>query len=149
VIKWLLSGDVNAPPISARDEPYTRKIFDRAQVEKIHRDRPSVEILLFEEIGFCAMLAAILENARENRSYFMANYKISQALQSLRDEFGQNLDAYPSIDSKDIKLQPAVSLLNRLTSHAQIAVEVAEEIVAARVKLRPSKESFRARKRRA
>lgn len=147
--KWLLSGDVKAPPISAKDEPYTRKIFDQAQVEKTDRDQPSIEVLLFEEIGFCAMLAAIFENAHKNRSYFMANYKIRQALQSLRNEFGQDLEAYPSIDSKNIQLQPAVFLLHRLIIRANFAVAVAEKIVAARVKLGPSKRSSRARKRRA
>jgi DNA-binding XRE family transcriptional regulator len=154
--KWLLSGDVNAPPISAKDEPYTSKIFDRAQVDKIRRDHPGDHILLFEEIGFCAMLAAILENAHEKRSYFMANYKISQALQSLRNEFGQDLQAYPSIDPQRIILWRAVLLLNRLTRHAIFATEAAEEIVTAREKIAaaqvkppPSKRSSRVRKRRA
>lgn len=151
--KWLLSGDVSAPPISLNHEPYTSDIFDRAQVEKIRRDYPDAHTFLMRQMGFCAMLAAILASAREKRSYFMAEYKISQALQTLRDEFGQDLEAYPSVDSTVIQLPPAVSFLKRLTDHAQIIIERAEGLIAAweaeRVKRRPSKRSSDVRKRRA
>jgi transcriptional regulator with XRE-family HTH domain len=94
-LDWLLAGNPKSPPLSARGEPYTRKLFAEAQAEKQYFDQQHPFFRNTNAIGFCAQLIAILENANAKKNYYMAAYKVCKALDSLRDEFGQDEQVYP------------------------------------------------------
>ena len=126
--EWLLTNDPKAPLVSANGEPYTVEMFDRAQAEKkkekgfFFQGHPYFR--LTNAIGFCAQLVAILESARGEKKYFMAAYKVGKALDSLRNEFRQNLQIYPVIHSPHLVIHaPALEILRQLLDLGQKEVD--------------------------
>ena len=126
--EWLLTNDPKAPLVSANGEPYTLEMFDRAQAEKkkekgfFFQGHPYFR--LTNAIGFCAQLVAILENAKAQKKYYMAAYKVGKALDSLRNEFGQNLQIYPVIHSPHLVIHAsALEILRQLLNLGQKEVD--------------------------
>jgi transcriptional regulator with XRE-family HTH domain len=128
--EWILANDPKAPLVSANGEPYTLEMFHRAQAEKKkgkgfffqgHR-----YFRLTNAIGFCAQLFAILESASAEKKYFMAAYKVGKALDSLRNEFGQNLQIYPMTHSPHLVIDAgALEILGQLLDLGQKEVNKA------------------------
>jgi transcriptional regulator with XRE-family HTH domain len=126
--EWLLTNDPKAPLVSANGEPYTVEMFDRAQAEKkkekgfFFQGHPYFR--LTNAIGFCAQLVAILESAKAQKKYYMAAYKVGKALDSLRNEFGQNLQIYPVIHSPHLVIHAsALEILRQLLNLGQKEVD--------------------------
>jgi hypothetical protein len=93
-IDWLMKGDPTVPPIAESGEPYTPKIYERTQAQKLPYDEPGPKFRSIDKLGFCARLIAILESASAKKDYFMARYKVDTALDSLRREFGMDEKVY-------------------------------------------------------
>jgi transcriptional regulator with XRE-family HTH domain len=129
-IKWLLDADPKAPPISERGEPYTREIFERTQAEKKWFDQPHPGVRRSNAIGFCAQLFAILENANAQEKYYMATYKVDEAIKELQQEFGQDLRVYPVTDPKVVAFGPALEIFRQLMAHGQKVDEEARRAAA-------------------
>ena len=155
-LDWLLANDSNAPPVSAKGEPYTREIyhrahaFERAQAESgrgfFHQGHWYSR--LTNAIGFCAQLVAILESASAQKKYFMAAYKVGKALDSLRNEFGQDLQTYPVTHSSFVIHPGALEILDRLVDHGQKEVDKSNQRLAA-LRARRKRSSSQQRKKRA
>jgi hypothetical protein len=92
-IDWLLAGDPNAPAVAANGEPYTKEIYDEVQSNKLAFDQPHEWFRHTDELGFCAQLVAILENANAQKNYYLAACEIGEALESLRKKFAPDLSA--------------------------------------------------------
>lgn len=108
-IDWLLAGDPKAPPVAANGEPYTRKIYDEIQEYKLRWDQPHEWYRHINELGFCAQLVAILENANAQKKYYMAAYEVGEAIKALRKEFAKDLDpGLPSPPVASAKLKPLI-----------------------------------------
>jgi Helix-turn-helix. len=121
--EWLLTNDPKAPLVAANGEPYTLEMFHRAQAEKekekgfFFQGHPYFR--LTHAIGFCARLYAILESASAEKKYFMAAYKVGKTLDSLRNEFGQNLQIYPVTYSSFVIHPQALEILADLLECGQ------------------------------
>jgi DNA-binding XRE family transcriptional regulator len=112
--QWALAGNAKAPPVAAGGEPYTRAIFERAQAEKVQRNRPPLQSLLLDALGYAARLVAILTSASNRGEYYMASYKTWAALRALREEFGQDLAVYtPTNSSLDQNAEQALAVLQK------------------------------------
>lgn len=115
--KWLLSGKPK-DPVSARGEPYNREFYVRSQAEKMFYDQPQEYFKRTDELHFAATLIAVMEAAHRDKNYFVAIYKIREALKALRDQFGQDESSYPiesgaMLDSgRVVHLRAAVALLD-------------------------------------
>jgi transcriptional regulator with XRE-family HTH domain len=144
---WLLANDPTAPPVSAKGEPYTREISKRAQAEKGFFDQGHPYFRLTNAIGFCAQLVAILESANAQKKYFMAAYKVGKALDSLRNEFGQNLQIYPVTHSSLVIHAPALEILRQLLDLGQKEVDKSNQRRAALMARRKRPSSQRRTKR--
>ena len=108
-VEWLLKGNPKAPRVAANGEPYTRKIFEETQAGKKWFDRQHPFLRDIDKLGFCAQLAAILENANTQEKYFMAAYNVGEALESLRKKFAPGLDAHrPAPPAAAAVLKPLV-----------------------------------------
>ena len=149
--EWLLANDPKAPLVSALGEPYTREMFDRAQAEKKKGkgffDYPIVH--LTNAIGFCAQLVAILESAKARKDYYMAVYKVGKALDSLRNEFGQDFQIY-DVTYSSLKIHPpALEILGHLLDRGQKEVDKSNQRLAALRARRKRSSSQRRKKKRA
>jgi hypothetical protein len=87
-----MAGDPKGP-IAANGEPYTREIFEKTQAGKKWFDRQHWFLRYMDELGFCAQLFAILENANEKDNYFIAAYNVGETLESLRRKFAPEVNA--------------------------------------------------------
>jgi len=130
--EWLLTNDPKAPLVSANGEPYTLEMFDRAQAEKkkekgfFFQGHPYFR--LTNAIGFCAQLVAILESAKAQKKYYMAAYKVGKVLDSLRNEFGQNLQIYHVIHSPHLVIHAsALEILRQLLDLGQKEVDKSDQ----------------------
>ena len=148
---WLLANDPKAPPVSAKGERYTREIFERAQAEnqKGFFEQGHPYFRRTNTIGFCAQLVAILESASAQKKYFMAAYKVGKALDSLRDEFGQNLQIYPVTHSSLVIHPPALEILGQLLDVGQKELDKSNQRLAALMARRKRPSSQRQKKKRA
>ena len=150
--KWLLRGDPNVPAVSARGEPFTRDHFERAQAEKMFYDQPHKYFKLIDELHFAATLIAIIESAHRGKNYFIAIYKIREALKALRDQFGQDeslypTDSAPAVNSgRVVDIARAVALLESLGGFGKREIRAGQRRLDA-ITHRPSKRSS-ARQRR-
>ena len=155
-LDWLLANDSKPPPVSAKGEPYTPEIYKRTQA----LERAQAEsgrgffhqghwyFRLTNAIGFCAQLVAILESASAQKKYFMAAYKVGKALDSLRNEFGQDLQTYPVTHSSFVIHPGALEILDRLVDHGQKEVDKSNQRLAA-LRARRKRSSSQQRKKRA
>jgi transcriptional regulator with XRE-family HTH domain len=149
-LEWLLAGDPKAPPVSAKGEPYTLKIFERAQAEKEKGFFQHPIVRLTNAIGFCAQLVAILESAKAQKKYYMAAYKVGKALDSFRNEFGQNLQIYPVIHSPHLVIHArALEILRQLLDLGQKEVDKSNQRRATLIARRKRPSSQRRKKKRA
>ena len=127
--KWLLAGDPNRP-VAANGESYERDLYERAQAEKMFYDQPHEFFKRYDQLHFAATLIAIVESAHRRKNYFIASYKIREALNRLRAEFGQDAASYPIDYTRTadhvtvINTKQAVALLDRI-SRAEGIVDVA------------------------
>ena len=79
---------------------------------------------LTNDIGFCAQLVAILNSASAQKKYFMAAYKVGKALDSLRNEFEQNLQIYPMTHSPHLVIHAhALEVLGQLLDSGRKAFD--------------------------
>jgi len=117
--QWLLDGNPKSSPVSAKGEPYTAEIFDRAQAQKRHFHQQHPYFGMNDALGFCAQLVAILDIANKQKNYFMAAYQTGKALDELRAKFGQNFKMYSSGDARVVRIDEASRILNRLAAHAK------------------------------
>jgi len=117
--QWLLDGNPKSSPVSAKGEPYTAEIFDRAQAQKRHFDQQHPYFRMNDALGFCAQLVAILDSANKQKNYFMAAYQTGKALDELRAKFGQNFKIYSSEGAHVVRMDEASRILNRLAAHAK------------------------------
>jgi transcriptional regulator with XRE-family HTH domain len=152
--EWLLTNDPKAPLVSANGEPYTLEMFYRAQAEKkkekgfFFQGHPYFR--LTNAIGFCAQLVAILESAKAQKKYYMAAYKVGKALDSLRNEFGQNLQIYPVIHSLHLVIDaPALEILRQLLDLGQKEVDKSNQRRSTLIARRKRPSSQRQKKKRA
>src|SRR5215831_21391495 len=122
-LNWLLAGNPEAPPISERDEPYTRAIYTRAQAEKEGFNNRHADLLAMDEVGLCARVIAILEAANKNKNYFMVNYELSKALQVL--ELDQKL---PSMHGKATSPKASVQLLKNVLARYKKLTEAVDAV---------------------
>jgi hypothetical protein len=136
--EWLLSNDLKAPLVSANGEPYTVEMFHRAQAEKETDKgkglfyRGHWYFRLTNAIGFCTQLFAILESASAQKKYYMGAYKVGKALNSLRNEFGQNLQIYPMTHSPHLVIDAgALQVLGQLLDRGQKEVDKSNQRYAA------------------
>lgn len=152
---WLLANDPKALPISASGDPYTHEsferaeAFERAQAEKGKGffDHPIVR--LTNAIGFCAQLFAILESAKAQKKYHMAAYKVGKALDSLRNEFDQDLKIYDVTHSSLVIHPRALEILGQLLDLGQKEVDKSNQRLAALMARRKRASSQRQKKKRA
>jgi transcriptional regulator with XRE-family HTH domain len=154
--EWLLVNDLKAPLVSANGDPYTFEIFERAQAEKETEKgkglfyRGHWYFRLTNAIGFCAQLFAILESASARKDYFMGAYKVGKALDSLRNEFGQNFHIYDVIHSPHLVIRPsALEVLRHLLDHGQKELDKSNQRPAALMARRKRSSSQRRKKKRA
>lgn len=123
--EWLLAGDPEAPPVSARGEPYTKEIFDHAQAEKTRRNRPPGEWLMMDALDLSARLVAVLTSASNRNEYFMANYKAGRAIQALAKEFGQEPTVYAPTSLAHINADQALAVTDKMREgFEQIALQM-------------------------
>ena len=148
-LAWLLTGDPNLPAVSGRGEPYTHQIYEHAQAEKKWFDQPQPYFRRNSALGFCAQLVAILESANAQKKYFMAEYKVGKALESLRNEFGQDLQLYPDTRARAVMFYPAVKILRKLRDHGQKQIDEGKQQPAALKARRKRASSQRQKKKRA
>lgn len=146
-LDWLLNEDPNAPPISGRGEPYTKKTFEKAQAEKIYYDQPHPVSRNTDELGSCARLIAILESATAHKNYYMALYKVRTALDSLQGEFGIDESLYRYAGPHVVNNGMAVRLLKRILAREK-QLEDRIKRVQRRAAAKPEKKPLSKKKRR-
>jgi transcriptional regulator with XRE-family HTH domain len=129
-LAWLLAGDPKVPPVSRKGEPYTHQIYERVQAEKKWYDQPQPYFRLNSSLGFCAQLVAILESANAEKKYFMAEYKVGKALESLRNEFGQDPQIYPETTPRAVMFYPALKTVGKLLDHGQKQIDEGKQQLA-------------------
>ena len=151
--EWLLANDPKAPLVSANGEPYTFEIFERAQAEKENEKGKGLFyrghwcFRLTNAIGFCAQLFAILESASAQKKYFMGAYKVGKALDSLRNEFGQDKQIYPVIHSLHLVIDAcALEVLRHVLDRGQKEFDKSNQRLAA-LKARRKRPSSQQRKK--
>ena len=89
-IAWLLAGQPDQPPLDNHGRPYTKNVFERTRANRENPDQMLDEMMarfaLTLHTGEVAdlLLAAFAKNKTQ-----LCSYKISQALRSLRAEFGE------------------------------------------------------------
>ena len=139
---WLLNGDPNAPMLAANGDPYEPALFEKAQAEKIYYDRPHPFFRNTWTLGVCAQLIAILESAAAKGNYYMAQYKVQTALDSLRGEFGEDKNIYEYAGPSQRDLDRAIAALKKLLadySKAQREIEKLKRSAPNQKKKRPLK----------
>jgi len=146
--EWLLTNDLKAPLVSASGSPYTLEMFHRAQAEKekeygfFFKGHPYLR--LANAIGFCAELVAILGSASAQKKYAMAAYKVGNALDSLRNEFGPNvIFSRLAIDLRSLEI------LDQLVDRGQKEVDKSNQRLAALRARRKRSSSQQRKKKRA
>jgi transcriptional regulator with XRE-family HTH domain len=149
-LEWLLVNDPKAPLVSANGEPYTLEMFHRAQAEKKKGFFQHPIVRLTNAIGFCAQLVAILESAKAQKKYYMAAYKVGKALDSLRNEFGQNSQIYSVIHSPHLVIRAsALEVLGHLLDRGREELDKSNQRPAALMARRERSSSQRRKKKRA
>jgi hypothetical protein len=112
---WLLAGDTMAKPINIHGKPYKPKIYKRTQADKIYYGRPINKFMRNTiAAGFCARLIAIMEGSA---NFPLCAFDVHQALEKLRQVFGQDQRLYPTADVRDINYgldSKAIPLLEEL-----------------------------------
>jgi hypothetical protein len=119
-LQWLLEDDTSVEPTGADGKEYTRETFDRTQArEKIPDDQPHEFLRNTIAAGFVGRMIAILEGSSD---YRMCAYKMHKALESVRQEFGQDQKLYPVANRGDTNYglhENAIPLLEKLLETAK------------------------------
>ena len=89
-LRWLLYGDVSAPPVTAHRKPFTRETFDITQAKKIHYDKVIPLHFATDFVNFAGRLRGILASANRAGNYFMPAYKVGKFLDALARECGDD-----------------------------------------------------------
>ena len=151
--KWVLAGNEKEPPVTVTGEPYSRVFFERAQAQKRFYDQPHEFFKLTDQLAFAATVTATLESAYRGKNYYIARYKIGEALTKLRAEFGQDADLYPALSftSPDqhvysVDIKKAVALLGPIIDFGRKQVRNGERELRA-LTAHSSARSSRHRKR--
>jgi transcriptional regulator with XRE-family HTH domain len=155
-LSWLLANNPAVPPVTSHGVAYTHALFVEYEAKKkrfYDQQRPSFR--RSNAIGFCAQLFAILENANAQKKYYMATYKVDEAIKELQQEFGQDLRVYPVTDPNVVVFGPALEIFRQLMVHGQKVDEEARRTAARRAaravmdvqKKQSSRQTGRKRKR--
>ena len=142
-LDWLLAGDPDAPPVSAKGEPYTRQIYEKVQANKIHSNRPKDWVFSMDFLMMTGRLRSILANAtgrngKQRPAYFMAAYETRSFLDELARKYGEELVQPPQMDRYILAVEREIARWKRL---CVIANQVQVRAIARQVKERATKHS--------
>lgn len=144
-LAWLLAGDPKTPPTLASGEKYTEEIYKKMRAGKKWVDQPHLFVRTLDGLQFCAQLLAVLEKANTDKNYALAAFKTGRALDTLKNEFGQD-EEYPwSADSRWGNPGAAINILKRLIDNAKDFFRKEKRFRIAQQKKRSSSSQRRAR----
>ena len=110
---WLLNGNPNKTLVLANGLPYEKGHYERAQAQKRYFDNVPAFQLSMDAIRFYGQLRATLDNANRKDNYYMAAYKLDKALESLRLEYGQELEPYPHTSTVVALMRSDIATVNK------------------------------------
>jgi len=96
-ISWLLDGDATRPPSDANEVLVTKESFEQHQVNLVRRRIPlppeerTGQILAKN----CRLLMSILVSAERHGNQDLCGYKIGEALEELKKQFGSDQEFAP------------------------------------------------------
>ena len=93
-IKWLMDGNLAAPPISTSGREYTKEIYAEAQARKKRFATVEDFNVTINVLEIFRVISAILVNANRKRNYHLAAYRMFKAIDELSTEFGEAKDLY-------------------------------------------------------
>lgn len=124
-LSWLLDGEVEAEPISKRNEPYTREAFDQHRALRDVRAATEGWMLPLDAMSLYGQMRAILSSADSAGNYPLARYKVAKMLKALAVEFGQDRAVY-SGDLNNMNLSAAAKLAK---ADAKVGADLCKSLV--------------------